>query len=173
MIRLTDLRKGLKNKGVYLDERSHTYLDKSELFGGELLMANVGAYAGLAWLMPKISQPASLAPNMFLIKPKNDWVSSEYLASLINSKAYWNYITVIARSAAQPKLNKDNIRELKLILPPKEEQQLILNFIDVESKKYNELINSEQTQIEKLKEYKATLIDSAVTGKIKVTDYGK
>lgn len=28
---------------------------------------------------------------------------------------------------------------------------------------------TQQTQIEKLKEYKATLIDSAVTGKIKVT----
>jgi type I restriction enzyme S subunit len=169
LIRLTDLRKGLENQGVYLDKKSHKYLSKSELFGGELLMANVGAYAGLAWIMPEISKPASLAPNMFLIKPMQKLVSSEYLATLINSEVYWNYITVIAQSAAQPKLNKDNIREIKMVLPPKKEQELISKHIEYHSNKFGQLIALQQTQIEKLKEYKASLIDSAVTGKIKVS----
>jgi type I restriction enzyme S subunit len=34
---------------------------------------------------------------------------------------------------------------------------------------YKKVILTQQTQIDKLKEYKATLIDSAVTGKIKVS----
>lgn len=169
LIRLTDLRKGLKTQGVFLNKKSHSYLSKSELFGGELLMANVGAYAGLAWIMPKISKPATLGPNMFLIKPKQHLVSSKYLETLINAEVYWNYITVIAQSAAQPKLNKDNIREIKIVLPPKNEQEFIINHLSDLSVKFQELITMQQIQIEKLKEYKTSLIDSAVTGKIKVS----
>ena len=41
-------------------------------------------------------------------------------------------------------------------------------FIDNENNKIDQAISLQMNQIEKLKEYKATLIDSAVTGKIKV-----
>ena len=94
LIRLTDLRKNLKKSGVYLNEKSHKYLSKSELFGGELLMANVGAYAGLAWIMPKIDSPASLAPNMFLIKPfenKIQMFQNEYREINENSNFYTSF----------------------------------------------------------------------------------
>ncbi|PUB88012.1 MAG: restriction endonuclease subunit S, partial [gamma proteobacterium symbiont of Ctena orbiculata] len=49
-----------------------------------------------------------------------------------------------------------------------EEQTEILNFINVQSNKINDSIELIERQIEKLKEYKTTLINSAVTGKIKV-----
>ena len=52
--------------------------------------------------------------------------------------------------------------------PPFEEQNLIVNYIKAQFLKIDQAIALQQTQIEKLKEYKATLIDSAVTGKIKV-----
>lgn len=45
LVRLTDLRESLKNMGVYVDEDGYNYLSKSSLFGGEILVANVGAYA--------------------------------------------------------------------------------------------------------------------------------
>ena len=167
LIRLTDLRKYLLNEGVFVSESSHKYLSKSELFGGELLMANVGAYAGLAWLMPHINMPATLAPNMFLIKTVKD-VDTNYLANLINCEAYWSYIQVVAQSSAQPKLNKDDIRELKIVLPPINEQRQIVEFINIESVKFESVIKIQLNQIERLNEYKSALIYSAVTGKIKV-----
>jgi type I restriction enzyme S subunit len=52
---------------------------------------------------------------------------------------------------------------------PKQEQEEVLKYIEVQSNRIGTSINQFQTQIEKLKEYKATLIDSAVTGKIKVS----
>lgn len=52
--------------------------------------------------------------------------------------------------------------------PPFEEQNLIVNYIKAQFLKIDQAIALQQTQIKKLKEYKATLIDSAVTGKIKV-----
>ncbi|MGC0763764.1 restriction endonuclease subunit S [Escherichia coli] len=169
LVRLTDLRKNLLNDGVYLSEKSHKYLSKSELLGGELLMANVGAYAGLAWIMPKIQMPATLAPNMLMLKLKIEKIRVEYVSLLLNSSKYWGYISTIAQSAAQPKLNKENVRSLPIVLPPIDEQCEIHKSIMKSSHAIEEVIREQNNQIEKLKEYKTTLINSAVTGKIKIT----
>ncbi len=67
-------------------------------------------------------------------------------------------------------LNFDNFSQVDLFIPPLEEQKAIAEYVKefmVSSDKGIELL---QKQIEKLKEYKTTLINSAVTGKIKVPE---
>ena len=50
-----------------------------------------------------------------------------------------------------------------------EEQIKISSFIDKQNELFDMNISLQKAQIEKLKEYKTTLINSAVTGKIKIT----
>jgi len=61
-----------------------------------------------------------------------------------------------------------NMRNIFTPLPPLSEQKSIVNFIESQFTKIDKAINLQERQIEKLKEYKAILIDNAVTGKIKV-----
>lgn len=75
----------------------------------------------------------------------------------------------LSQSAAQPGIAVNVIKNVLFAEPPKREQHEISNFIKETTSKTNKAISLQQTQIEKLKEYKATLIDSAVTGKIKVS----
>lgn len=63
---------------------------------------------------------------------------------------------------------KDVFGSFKTPLPPLEEQQEIVKHIDESSAKVEAAIELKERQIEALKEYKATLINAAVTGKIKV-----
>ncbi|WP_051621321.1 restriction endonuclease subunit S [Leeuwenhoekiella sp. MAR_2009_132] len=162
LIRLTDLRKDLKNDGIYLSEKSHNFLSKSELQGGELLMANVGAYAGLAWIMPYLKERASLGPNMFLIKLIDD-CSIKYFELLINSLSYKYYIQEVAKSSAQPKLNKDNIRQLRILFPPRKEQTAIAQFLYEKTEKIDAAVALKEQQIKLLQERKQILIHKAVT----------
>ena len=62
------------------------------------------------------------------------------------------------------------LRELYIPIPPIDEQAGIAHYITKELSKIDKAITLQQQQIEKLKEYKTTLINSAVTGKIKVID---
>ena len=62
----------------------------------------------------------------------------------------------------------DNFKQLITVVPPQEEQEAIVKFIKTQSTRIVEATNLLDKQIEKLKEYKTTLINSAVTGKIKV-----
>ena len=71
-------------------------------------------------------------------------------------------------SAGQKRISSDFIGNFSIALAPVEEQQQIADFLDIKTSQINESISLKQSEITKLKEYKATLIDSAVTGKIKV-----
>lgn len=58
--------------------------------------------------------------------------------------------------------------DMEIGFPSRSEQDLIINFVEKQAIKIDETIKLQQAQIEKLKEYKTTIINSAVTGKIKV-----
>ena len=165
LIRLTDIRKGFESKGgVYINEKSYKYLKKSSLFGGELLMANVGAYSGHSFLLPeKLNFNASLAPNMFLIKFNNNQIDNKLIYYILNSATVLSRLVLIATSTAQPKLNKDNVRSIFIPIPPKNEQLKIASFLDEKTAQIDEVISQKQKLIELLKERKQIVINDAVT----------
>jgi len=65
-------------------------------------------------------------------------------------------------------LNFDNFAQVDLFIPPIEEQKLIFSEIQSKVDEINKSIVIFMEQITKYQEYKTTLINSAVTGKIKV-----
>ena len=65
-------------------------------------------------------------------------------------------------------LNFNNFAQVDLFLVPKTEQDCIVNFITDKLGNFDQHIDLLSKQIQKLKEYKTTLINDAVTGKIKV-----
>ena len=58
--------------------------------------------------------------------------------------------------------------DMKIGYPSREEQDQIVSCIEKQSIMIDQTVDLQKQQIEKLKEYKTTLINSAVTGKIKV-----
>ena len=66
-------------------------------------------------------------------------------------------------------LNFGDIAETLLVNPPIDEQMQIAEYIENQTTKIDIAIELQQNYISKLKEYKASLIDSVVTGKVKVS----
>lgn len=160
LVRLTDLRVNFENQGIYITEEAHNFLSKSELLGGELLIANVGAYAGLVLIMPETNQKMTLAPNMFMLRLNSN---TKFYFYLLNSEEFKNHISMLAVSSAQPKLNKDNIKSLRILELPLSEQQAIVTYLDEKTTLIDELIAKKERKIELLKEQRAALINQAVT----------
>ncbi len=71
-------------------------------------------------------------------------------------------------SAGQKRVPSSFIQNFPTAIPNIEEQARIVNEVHEEFNQIDFVIQSSNYQIEKLKEYKTTLINSAVTGKIKV-----
>lgn len=71
----------------------------------------------------------------------------------------------------QPNLNTDIIKSTRMPIPPIEEQVEIVKFIESEFKEFDTILTQSELQIEKLKEYRQSVIAEAVTGKIDVRDW--
>jgi len=133
VVRLTDLRKSMISDEMnYVSEESYNFLKKSSLVGGEYLIANVGANLGDSYIMPFIKTPATLGPNMYLVK-FNQKTSNEYI-QIITQQFIKPRILELSISAAQPKINKDQFRSIEIPLPPIEEQKQIVGKIEAERK---------------------------------------
>ena len=58
LIRLVDYNKNFdENDAVWISKESYEFLEKSKLFGGEIIISNVGEYAGKTFIAPKLDYP--------------------------------------------------------------------------------------------------------------------
>ena len=99
---------------------------------------------------------------------KQDKNNSTFLAYSLNSSYSIMQKTIMAKGEIIVHIYSSMLKELLLPLPPKDEQEKIVEYIENKISKIDKLINLEQECIKSLKEYKASLIDSVVTGKVKV-----
>ena len=99
---------------------------------------------------------------------KQDKNNSTFLAYSLNSSYSIMQKTIMAKGEIIVHIYSSMLKELLLPLPPKDEQEKIVEYIENKISKIDKLLNLEQEYIKSLKEYKASLIDSVVTGKIKV-----
>ena len=99
---------------------------------------------------------------------KQDKNNSTFLAYSLNSSYSIMQKTIMAKGEIIVHIYSSMLKELLLPLPPKDEQEKIVEYIENKISKIDKLINLEQECIKSLKEYKASLIDSVVTGKVRV-----
>lgn len=97
-------------------------------------------------------------------------ISHKYFHELLRTKMCSSELKKHSRGIMEMRLRLyfDKFGVIKMPFPPVEEQETIAEHIEKFSAKIETAISCKQKEIEKLKEYKAVLINSAVTGKIKV-----
>lgn len=101
-----------------------------------------------------------------VVYPKKP-VSLTFLGELLRTMNLNQY----SIASAQAGLSVDRISNIYTIYIPFEEQIQIAKKIDHENLKVDKLISKQQSLIEKLKEYRASIISHAVTGKIDVREF--
>ncbi len=108
---------------------------------------------------------AAINQNVAGIVPKKELASKFLHRYLVQA---YEQIRNYGKGSNQEALNCEVVSSIKIALPPPEEQTAIVTHIETQSAKIDRAIDLQQQQIDRLKEYKATLINSAVTGKIRV-----
>jgi type I restriction enzyme, S subunit len=106
----------------------------------------------------------------YIIATPNSSLNSQYFEYQYRCSVFIDQMDRFSKGITdfRKRLYWHEFKQLKTVLPPEEEQTAIVAHIQTQSTKIDNAITLQQQQIEKLKEYKATLINSAVTGKFKV-----
>lgn len=78
----------------------------------------------------------------------------------------------LGKMGTQLNLNTETVGAIKVPVPPPSEQVVILDYLDRETAKIDELIAKTERMIELSRERRAALITAAVTGQIDVNEHG-
>ena len=92
-----------------------------------------------------------------------------YIKRMFSTNGFIDYINLSSAGSAQPNISSDGILNFNIPVPPINEQQSIADYLDQKCSEIDELISIKQQKIEKLKDYKKSLIFECVTGKRKVS----
>lgn len=164
LVRTADLSGSAKtDKRVYISKHSYDFLKNSNLFGGEIILPNIGASVGDVYMVPEsMYSKMSLGPNAIMVKTK---YFDKYFYYYFLGEPGRRSVINMCQATAQPKFNKTQLRGLQVLLPSIEEQKRISIFLDAKCDEIDKLIETKQQKIETLKEYKKSVIYEAVTGK--------
>src|SRR5690606_38995042 len=87
---------------------------------------------------------------------------------ILDSEFVQTFDNEIDKTGQQPNISTVSIGNLRIPFTSLKEQKVIVKYLDEVTSKVSITISLKEKEIEKLKEYKASLINSAVTGTIKV-----
>lgn len=141
------------------------------VFPGQLVMNRMRASIGIFGL----ATDSGLVSPDYAVFNTHTQICAEYYLLMFKTKLLGTQFRLNSRgmgtgSSGFMRLYTENFGDIKIPCPSLKEQKSIVSHIHTQSAKIDKAIAIQEQIIEKLKEYKATLINAAVTGKIKVPD---
>ncbi|EHZ7232471.1 restriction endonuclease subunit S [Campylobacter upsaliensis] len=139
--------------------------DKQLTISGDLLMCVRNGSENL------LGKTAKIENNNFSFGAFTAIIRSD-----LNNYLYWIFQTEMLKKSISSfivsigigQISQDDIKNFKIPLPPLQEQKEIAEFLDKKCEKINSAIEKTKKQIELVKEYKNTLINEAVCGRIEL-----
>lgn len=129
MVRTTDLENNnFDNEVKYINEHAYNHLEKSKVFGGEIIINKIGS-AGKVYLMPYLNRPVSLAMNQFLLRFDEERVNHIFVYNLLTTIYMEIKIKEKVRGAVTKTITKDAVREINIIVPPIKLQRQFVDFV--------------------------------------------
>ncbi|TNH33170.1 restriction endonuclease subunit S, partial [Campylobacter helveticus] len=140
--------------------------DKTQILCGDLLFSGSGetkedigkciCYLG--------NEKAYVGGDVIVLRQMGQ--DSLFLSYVLNSDYIKYQKAVISKGEIIIHIYASNLRDLKIPLPPLQEQKEIAAFLDSKVAQIDSVIEKTKKQIELIKEYKNTLINEAVCGRI-------
>jgi len=130
---------------------------------GDVLLARSGATVGKSFIYRKKWGKACFAGYLIKFRSNKNIFDHNFFYFYAQSKNYWNYVNSVRIQATIENVSADKYSNLPVIVPPIDEQEQIVEFLDKQRKQFNELIAKSKVQVTLLEEKKQATINQVVT----------
>lgn len=153
---------------VHISEERYEEAPEIHVLPNDLLITKDGTIGKLAIISE--NREASLNSGVMLIRIKDKSVCNvKYLYYLLKSDYFWDWYNSSQRGSSTIKhLYQEQFYNFSFFLPDLAHQEKVIKKIDDQFFKLDQVINYRKQIIEKLEEYKRSLIFECVTGKREV-----
>jgi len=116
--------------------------------------------------------------NIHLVYEKC-WISDNSLILTLRDDTNYPWVSIclnsrdlnkIRNQSSQPLITSTQVKNESIPFPSENQRKQISNYLDQETLKIDQMVDTETKRIELLKEYRQSLISSVVTGKVLVTE---
>lgn len=147
-------------------------VERYSLQSGDVLMNEGGDFdkLGRGFIWHGQVEPCLHQNHVFAVRP-SERIESKWL-NLITSSSYAKHYFILKskQSTNLASISSTNLKGLPVLVPPENERNEIIEFVETEVGKITKALKNIEMQILKLEELRKITIHNAVTGKIKVTD---
>jgi len=131
---------------------------------GDMLVVEGGAGAAGSCVLRNDLPDTYIQNSIMIVRPKQG-IDIRYIQYYEFSLVKKGYVDYVCNKATIPHFTKDKLSSMPIPLPPLSEQQAIATYLESKCTDIDRLIAVKQQKIEKLKDYKKSVIYEAVTGK--------
>ena len=171
VIQLNNIRKGklrITSMNFVTEEKSEQ-LKRHIAYPGDLVIAKMASPIARSAVVPETYQKYVIVADCIKLKLKENYLN-QYINYVMNTPFIIAQAESFANGTTRSRVNLSIIKNLKLPIPNLEEQKEIVSYLTLKVSEVNYLISAIENQIQKLKEYRQSLIYEVVTGKIDVRD---
>lgn len=133
---------------------------------GDVLYSKIRPELAKACMAP---EDGLCSADMYAMIPREGHIAA-YVFYLLLSDAFTKLAVDESMRVAMPKINREDLGELRFPIPPESEQKQIVEYLDAQTGPIDLLLAKIQNSIELLREYRTALTTAAVTGKIDVRE---
>ncbi|MGQ4614293.1 restriction endonuclease subunit S [Acinetobacter junii] len=164
MIRTTNFEANdFTNNLIYIDEHAYEFLKKSKVYASDLIMNKI-ANPGTVYFMPEISKPVSLGMNLFLIRVNPKKANPYFIYAYLRKNEH--YVKSFASGSTTKTITKDDVRRLKIFMPPLQEQNKIAQILST----WDQAISVTEKLLENSQQQKKALMQQLLMGKKRLLD---
>ena len=132
---------------------------------GDTIISTVRTYLkAIAYIDDSLADKI-VSTGFSVVTPHKD-VVAKFLYYALSTHSFISNVEAHSVGISYPAINNTNLMDLKIVLPMQREQIQIASYLDAKCSKIDEIIEKQQAIIEKLKEYKLSIITEAVTSGI-------
>ncbi|WP_435980559.1 restriction endonuclease subunit S [Psychrobacter sp. DM4] len=168
-IQATHIKRGNVNfdDAYFVREEWSKKHSKSILREQDVLVVQTGAGTGDIGLVTS-KEAGYNCHALIILQPKAHLILGGFLSFILQSDYGYAILYSIRTGGMHPHLNCGEVKYVKVSLPPIDEQQEIISYIERMKSKFNDLIDNAERAIQLMQERRTALISAAVTGKIDV-----
>ena len=159
-----------KKRGYITPELNAIYSKKYSPKIEDIYMVKSGATTGKV-AMVETSDEFNIWSPLAVFRCNKNKVLPKFLLAVFNSSHFYDALVLNWSYGTQQNIGMGVLSNIEIPCPPLKEQAEIIQHLDAQNTKFDKLIGTQSALIEKLKEYRSSIISHAVTGKIDVREF--
>lgn len=128
MVKTADFSNGFSKNLTYTDEHGYKFLENSNLYGGELILSNIGSI-GKVFIVPDLKRPMTLASNTVMVRMTHNEYN-KYMYYMFKSPFGQGLLMSISSGTSMLKFNKTQLKSTIIPIAPLKEQYRICDVLD-------------------------------------------